>query len=205
MNLMISETLRVTYAPAYAGTTAEILCYATADSTLGRVLAARSAKGVCAILIGAHADELETKLAALFPDAVLIQSQTAVDDLASLIHFVSSPAEGLHLKLDMRGTPFQRRVWEKVRAIPMGKTVTCMELARWIGPLTSARAVADACAANPIALAIPCHRVTDAVVDLALAVPSSTTKATSRSPGTATAPTAGKEADNKIDGAHELN
>ena len=69
------------------------------------------------------------------------------------------PSEGLHLTLDMRGTPFQRRVWEKLRAIPVGRTVTYMELARWISPLASPRAVAGACAANPIALAVPCHRV----------------------------------------------
>jgi AraC family transcriptional regulator, regulatory protein of adaptative response / methylated-DNA-[protein]-cysteine methyltransferase len=72
---------------------------------------------------------------------------------------VDKPAEGLHLSLDMRGTPFQGCVWEKLRAIPVGRTVTYMELARWIGPLASSRAVAGACAANPIALAIPCHRV----------------------------------------------
>jgi AraC family transcriptional regulator of adaptative response/methylated-DNA-[protein]-cysteine methyltransferase len=72
---------------------------------------------------------------------------------------VDKPAEGLHLTLDMRGTPFQRRVWEKLRSIPVGRTVTYTELARWISPLASARAIAGACAANPIALAIPCHRV----------------------------------------------
>jgi O-6-methylguanine DNA methyltransferase len=69
------------------------------------------------------------------------------------------PAEGLRLTLDMRGTPIQRRVWEKMRAIPVGRTVSYMELARWISPQASARVIADACAANPIALAIPCHRV----------------------------------------------
>jgi len=67
------------------------------------------------------------------------------------------PPKGL--RLDLRGTPFQCRVWEKLRAIPVGRTVTYTELARWVGPLTSARAVAGACAANPIALAVPCHRV----------------------------------------------
>ena len=67
----------------------------------------------------------------------------------------------------MRGTPFQRRVWEKLRAIPIGRTVTYTELAYWVGPLTSARAVASACASNFIALAVPCHRVVRSNRDLA--------------------------------------
>jgi methylated-DNA-[protein]-cysteine S-methyltransferase/AraC family transcriptional regulator of adaptative response/methylated-DNA-[protein]-cysteine methyltransferase len=73
--------------------------------------------------------------------------------------FVAKPAEGLDLELDMRGTPIQRRVWEKLRAIPLGRTVTYSELARWLAAPTAARAIGAACAANPIALAIPCHRV----------------------------------------------
>jgi O-6-methylguanine DNA methyltransferase len=81
------------------------------------------------------------------------------DDLAKVIRFLDKPAEGLDLSLDMRGTPFQRRVWERVRSIPVGRTATYTELARWISPLASPRAVAGACAANPIALAIPCHRL----------------------------------------------
>ena len=89
------------------------------------------------------------------------------DDLAKVIRFVEKPAKGLQLTLDMRGTPFQRRVWEKLRAISVGRTVTYMELARWISPFASPRAVASACAANPIALAIPCHRVVRSNGDLA--------------------------------------
>jgi len=84
-----------------------------------------------------------------------------------VIRFVDNPAAGLHLTLDMRGTPLHRRVWEKLRAIPVGRTVTYTELGRWISPLTSARVVAGACAANPIALAIPCHRVVRSDGDLA--------------------------------------
>jgi AraC family transcriptional regulator, regulatory protein of adaptative response / methylated-DNA-[protein]-cysteine methyltransferase len=72
---------------------------------------------------------------------------------------VEKPAERLHLTLDMRGTAFQRRVWEKLRAISVGRAVSYGEVVRWVGPLTSPRAVAGACAANPIALAVPCHRV----------------------------------------------
>ena len=80
---------------------------------------------------------------------------------------MDDPAEGLRLPLDMRGTPFQRRVWEKLRAIPLGRTVTYTDVAYWVGPLTSARAIAGACSSNPIALAVPCHRVVRSNGDLA--------------------------------------
>jgi AraC family transcriptional regulator of adaptative response/methylated-DNA-[protein]-cysteine methyltransferase len=169
MNLMISETpLQHTPAAPHADVAVDILSYATAQCALGRVLVARSVDGVCAILIGGHHDELEADLAARFPQATLVANEAAVhDDLATVIRFVDKPAEGFHLTLDMRGTPLQRRVWEKLRAIPVGSTVTYMELARWMSPLASARMVAGACAANPIALAIPCHRVVRSDGDLA--------------------------------------
>ena len=164
MNLMISET-SLQHAAATTGAThvdvvVDILSYAIGECALGRVLLARSANGVCAILIGADHDELEADLVARFPHATLVANEVLVhDDLARVIRFVGSPGGGLHLTLEMRGTPLQRRVWEKMRAIPFGTTGTYMELARWIAPLTSAHVIADACAANPIGLAIPCHRV----------------------------------------------
>jgi len=169
MNLMISETpLQHVTAATHADVAVDILFYAIGECTLGRVLVARSVDGVCAILIGAEHDEVEADLAARFPQAMLIANQAVVhDDLAKVIRFVDNPAAGLHLTLDMRGTPLHRRVWEKLRAIPVGRTVTYTELARWISPLTSARVVAGACAANPIALAIPCHRVVRSDGDLA--------------------------------------
>ena len=169
MNLMISEAVaRLTPAPTLADDTADILSYAIGACALGQVLVARSVKGVCAILIGADHCALQADLAARFPDAKLIANEVVVqDDLAKVIRFVESPAEGLHLPLDLRGTPFQRRVWERLRAIPVGRTVTYTELPRWISPLASARAVAGACAANPVALAIPCHRVVRSDGDLA--------------------------------------
>jgi O-6-methylguanine DNA methyltransferase len=161
MNLTISKTASQLGSVAMqAGTAVDILCYAIGECALGQVLVARSVKGVCAILIADDEDELKADLAARFPLAKLIANDAAVhDDLAKVIRFVEKPAARLHLTLDMRGTPFQRRVWEKLRAIPFGRTATYMELARWISPLASARAVAVACAANPMALAIPCHRV----------------------------------------------
>jgi AraC family transcriptional regulator, regulatory protein of adaptative response / methylated-DNA-[protein]-cysteine methyltransferase len=161
MNLMMSKTAWLpTRAATLADTTAEILLYGIDECALGQVLIARSASGVCAILLGADRDELAADLAARFPRVVLVANEAVVhDDLAKVIRFVDRPAQGHQLTLDMRGTAFQRRVWEKLRAISIGRTVTYGEVARWVGPLTSPRAVAGACAANPIALAIPCHRV----------------------------------------------
>jgi O-6-methylguanine DNA methyltransferase len=169
MNLMISGIAsRLMLAARHANAAIETISYSTGECTLGQVLIARSVSGVCAILIGADHDELEADLAARFPQARFVANEEVVhDDLAKVIRFVDKPAAGLHLPLDMRGTPFQCRVWEKLRAIPVGRTVTYTELARWIGPLTSARAVAGACAANPIALAVPCHRAVSSNGDLA--------------------------------------
>jgi AraC family transcriptional regulator of adaptative response/methylated-DNA-[protein]-cysteine methyltransferase len=169
MTLMISETaLRDMPDASPTVVSLDVISYAIDECALDRVLVARSATGVCAILIGAGRDELEADLAARFPRARLVANEAVVrDDLAKVIRFEDNPAEGLDLTLDMRGTPFQRRVWEKLRAIPAGRTVTYTELARWVGPLTSARAIAGAGAANAIALAIPCHRVIRSDGDLA--------------------------------------
>jgi AraC family transcriptional regulator of adaptative response/methylated-DNA-[protein]-cysteine methyltransferase len=138
----------------------DTISYATSESALGRVLVARSVSGVCAILIGADDNELVTDLAARFPEAKLVVDEGVVqDDLAKVTRFVDKPTEGLDLPLDLRGTPFQRRVWEALRTIPVGTTVTYSELANSIGAPNAVRAVAGACAANPVALAVPCHRV----------------------------------------------
>jgi O-6-methylguanine DNA methyltransferase len=147
--------------------TVDTISYATGESALGRVLVARSISGVCAILIGAHDNELVTDLAARFPEAKLVPDEADVQaDLAKVTRFVDKPTEGLDLPLDLRGTPFQRRVWEALRAIPVGTTVTYSELANSIGAPNAVRAVAGACAANPIALAVPCHRVVGSDGDL---------------------------------------
>jgi O-6-methylguanine DNA methyltransferase len=133
-----------------------------------QVLVARSDAGVCAILLGDDRDELEADLGLRFPKARLVPNDTAVRDaLAEVKRFVDDPALGLHLALDLRGTYFQCLVWERLRAISVGRTVSYSELGRWISPYASPRAVARACAANPIALAIPCHRVVRADGDLA--------------------------------------
>lgn len=169
MNLMIkTDTMHAQMRVNSTSNPVDILSYATADSVLGHVLVARSAKGVCSILLGDNAGELVLDLAARFPRAVLVPDEVAVeDDLAAVLRYIAKPSEGLHLTLDMRGTPFQRRVWEKLKAISVGRTVSYMELAKWVAPLANPRAVASACAANPIALAIPCHRVVRKSGDLA--------------------------------------
>ena len=168
MIVIIFETSsRLTPVVTHANAAVETISYATGECALGQVLVARSVKGVCAILIGNVSNELEADLAARFPKANLVVNNAVVhDDLAKVIRFVDKPAEGLYLPLDMRGTPFQRRVWEKFRAIPIGRTVTYTELAYWVGPWTSAPSVASACASNFIALAVPCHRVVRSNCDL---------------------------------------
>jgi AraC family transcriptional regulator of adaptative response/methylated-DNA-[protein]-cysteine methyltransferase len=164
MNLTTSEAaLRLLQADEPANTAAGLLFFGVGDSALGKVLLARSAKGVCAILLGDDARELEEDLADRFPEATLVANEVMVrDDLAKVVRYVEKPSEGLELALDMRGTPLQRRIWQQIRAIPVGKTMSYMHLARLINnvyPKIAARVVANACAANTIALAVPCHRV----------------------------------------------
>jgi len=164
MNLMTSEAaLRLLPAVDPANTATDVLFFAVADTALGKVLLASSAKGVCAILLGDDAAELEADLATRFRGATLIANEARVrDDLAKVVRYAAKPSEGLDLTLDMRGTPLQCRIWEQIRAIPVGKTMSYMHLARLINnvyPRVAARVVANACAANPIAFAVPCHRV----------------------------------------------
>jgi AraC family transcriptional regulator, regulatory protein of adaptative response / methylated-DNA-[protein]-cysteine methyltransferase len=136
------------------------VAFATGESSLGTVLVARTSQGACAILIGSDAGELTADLAERFPEnAVVRDNLKLVDDLQKILRFIETPARGPDLELDIHGTPFQRRVWDALCAIPAGRTVTYAALARRIGEPGSVRAVANACAANAIALAIPCHRV----------------------------------------------
>ncbi|MGI4791636.1 MAG: bifunctional DNA-binding transcriptional regulator/O6-methylguanine-DNA methyltransferase Ada [Janthinobacterium lividum] len=134
--------------------------FAVGESTLGSVLVARSAKGVCAILLGDDSETLVRDLQSRFPVASLVGGDTDFEAVvAQVIGFVEDPARGLDLPLDVRGTAFQQRVWEAMRRIPVGKTVSYAEIARILGSPKSVRAVAGACAANALAVAIPCHRV----------------------------------------------
>jgi methylated-DNA-[protein]-cysteine S-methyltransferase/AraC family transcriptional regulator of adaptative response/methylated-DNA-[protein]-cysteine methyltransferase len=134
--------------------------FTTGVSALGTVLVARSPRGICAILIGSEAGALTADVAAQFPASTLMRSDRKLEgDLEKIVRFIAAPERGLDLELDIHGTPFQRRVWDALCAIPCGRTVTYAALARRIGEPGAVRAVANACAANAIALAIPCHRV----------------------------------------------
>ena len=155
------------YEPANIAAVADIT-YSTGDSRLGTILIARSDVGVCAILLGDDGDDLVDDLASRFPGSFLKADGTALrDELAKVVQFIDSPRTPLDFALDMRGTPFQRRVWNALRAIPAGTTINYTELARRVGDLKAVRAVASACASNPIALAVPCHRVVRSDGDLA--------------------------------------
>jgi methylated-DNA-[protein]-cysteine S-methyltransferase/AraC family transcriptional regulator of adaptative response/methylated-DNA-[protein]-cysteine methyltransferase len=136
------------------------IAFATGASTSGTFLVARSAHGVCAVLIGSEAGGLTADLAARFPENTLVQDNRRLNgDLKKILDFIETPTRRLDLELDIHGTPFQRRVWDALCGIPAGRTVTYAALACRIGERGAARAGANACAANAIALAIPCHRV----------------------------------------------
>jgi AraC family transcriptional regulator of adaptative response/methylated-DNA-[protein]-cysteine methyltransferase len=134
--------------------------FAIGQCSLGAILVAASARGVCAILMGDDPDALARDLQDRFPRAELIGGDAGFERLvAKVVGFVEAPALGLDLPLDVRGTAFQQRVWQALRKIPVGRTASYSELARRIGAPQAPRAVARACAANALAVAIPCHRV----------------------------------------------
>lgn len=134
--------------------------FAVGECSLGSFLVARSKKGVCAILFGDEPDALVRELQDRFPKAQLIGDDEGFEDIvAKVVGLVEAPAKGIDLPLDIRGTAFQQRVWQALRKIPAGTTVTYAEIARRIGAPKAVRAVGAACGANPIGIAIPCHRV----------------------------------------------
>ena len=134
--------------------------FAVGECSLGSILVAASDKGVCAILIGDDPNELTRDLQRRFRNANLIGGDRNFERLvAQVVGFVEQPRTACDLPLDIRGTAFQQRVWQALRKIPPGTTTTYAEIAARIGEPKSVRAVAGAIAANPIAVAIPCHRV----------------------------------------------
>jgi len=121
---------------------------------------AQSQRGVCAILLGDDPGKLVRDLQDQFPKAELIGADQGFEQLvAHVVGFVEAPALGLDLPLDLRGTAFQERVWQALREIPAGSTASYAQIAERIGAPSSFRAVAQACGANHLAVAIPCHRV----------------------------------------------
>lgn len=143
-----------------AGGANEEIKFAVGQSYLGAILVASSTKGVASILLGDDPDELVRNLQDCFPKARLIGMDREYEALiARVCGFVENPGIGLDLPLDIRGTAFQRRVWQALQEIPVGERVSYSEIARRIGSPSATRAVAGACAANNLAVAIPCHRV----------------------------------------------
>lgn len=140
----------------------EAVWHAAGRCSLGCVLVAATARGLCAILMGDNANELLADLKKRFPHATLTKPPAGfADSVEKVVRLIDNPGRTpeLGLPLDVRGTAFQRRVWEELRRIPAGKTATYSEIAGRVGSPRAVRAVASACAANTLAVAIPCHRV----------------------------------------------
>ncbi len=155
-----SETLGMTPNQFRAGAPDAEIRFSTGESSLGLVLIAASDKGICAIFFGDDAEALARNLKRQFPRARLVGADPAFEQLtARVIGLVEDPRRDLDLPLDIRGTAFQRRVWEALRRIPLGTTATYADIAKAIGAPKAVRAVGRACGSNPIAVAIPCHRV----------------------------------------------
>jgi AraC family transcriptional regulator, regulatory protein of adaptative response / methylated-DNA-[protein]-cysteine methyltransferase len=134
--------------------------FAIAECWLGAILVATSAKGICAILLGDDPAELRRDLENCFPQAQLVEADESLEQLTdNVIDFVEAPEQARNLPLDPCGTDFQQRVWRALREIPPGATASYSEIAERIGAPKEAYAVGEACAANMIAVAIPCHRV----------------------------------------------
>jgi AraC family transcriptional regulator of adaptative response/methylated-DNA-[protein]-cysteine methyltransferase len=155
-----TDMLGMTPSQYRAGGANEEIRFAVGQTSLGAILVASSKKGVASILLGDNPDELLRNLQDRFPKACLIGADRDYEALvARVVGFVETPAIALNLPLDVRGTAFQQRVWQALQDVPVGKTVSYAEIARRIGSPKAVRAVAGACAANNLAVAVPCHRV----------------------------------------------
>lgn len=135
------------------------LAYTTVSCALGMLLAAATERGLCAVRLGDDETALVEGLQRDLPAATLARDDAALADATTaLLAYLEGRVRRLDLPLDVHATPFQLQVWEALRAIPYGQTRSYSQLAAAIGRQTAARAVARACAANPVALAVPCHR-----------------------------------------------
>jgi AraC family transcriptional regulator, regulatory protein of adaptative response / methylated-DNA-[protein]-cysteine methyltransferase len=143
-----------------AGGRGAVIRFAVGDCSLGTVLVAATATGVCSILLGDEPDPLVRDLQDRFPRAEIVGADHDFErTVARVVGIVDAGPEGFDLPLDVRGTAFRRKVWDALTRIPSGRTATYAEIALAIGSPAAVRAVAQACAANPLAVAIPCHRV----------------------------------------------
>jgi AraC family transcriptional regulator of adaptative response/methylated-DNA-[protein]-cysteine methyltransferase len=155
-----AQTLGMTPTGFRNGGAGATLRFAVAQGSLGAVLVAATEKGVCAIFLGDDPDALVRDLQDRFPKARLIGGDEEFERrVAQVIGFIEAPRTGLDLPLDVQGTAFQQKVWQALQEIPAGSTASYADVARRIGAPKAVRAVAQACAANPLAVAIPCHRV----------------------------------------------
>ncbi len=137
------------------------IAYVTVPTSLGRLLVAATERGVCRVALGENAAALEAELIAEFPAARVVEDKSGKLHgwVAAILAYLDGSEPDLDLPLDIRATAFQRRVWQELQKIPFGQTRSYAEVARRIGKPTATRAVAQACANNPAALVIPCHRV----------------------------------------------
>jgi AraC family transcriptional regulator of adaptative response/methylated-DNA-[protein]-cysteine methyltransferase len=155
-----AEVLGMTPASFRGGGARESIRFAVGECSLGSILVAATGKGICAIALGDDPDALLHELQDRFPKAKLVGGDRDFDNLvARVVGFVETPALGLDLPLDVRGTAVQQRVWQTLREIPAGSTASYAQVAERIGAPKATRAVAQACASNAIAVAIPCLRV----------------------------------------------
>ena len=155
-----AQVLGMTPTRFRAGGEAAVIKFAIGECSLGSILVAATDKGICAILLGDDPDALARDLQDRFNRAELVGGDGEFEALvAQVVGFVEQPGRGLDLPLDVRGTAFQQRVWQALREIPVGETAGYAQIAEKIGSPRAVRAVAQACAANAIAVAIPCHRV----------------------------------------------
>ncbi|WP_285428196.1 bifunctional DNA-binding transcriptional regulator/O6-methylguanine-DNA methyltransferase Ada [Pseudomonas sp. lyk4-R2A-8] len=154
------QLLGMTASDYKAGGAHNVIRFAVGQCSLGAILVARSNRGVCAILLGDDPDTLVRNLQDQFPKAELVGADSSFEQwVAQVVGFIEAPALGLDLPLDVRGTAFEQRVWQALRDIPVGSTASYAQIAERIGAPKSYRAVAQACGANRLAVAIPCHRV----------------------------------------------
>ena len=145
---------------AHATKAMEHLTFAIGTCSLGALMVARNAGGVCAILLGDTRADVLDELQQRFPHAAIVEGDhRAIRLLSKVAAIIESPKTALDLPLDMGGTDFQQRVWRALQGIPVGSTLSYAEIAQRIGAPSAVRAVAQACAANRLAIAIPCHRV----------------------------------------------
>jgi AraC family transcriptional regulator of adaptative response/methylated-DNA-[protein]-cysteine methyltransferase len=155
-----NEVLGMTPSNYRAGGDRTDIRFAVGECSLGSILVAQSVRGICAIFLGDDPNSLVRDLQDQFPKANLIGDDAGFERLiAKVVGFIETPALGINLPLDVRGTAFQQRVWQALRNIPAGSTASYADVAKLVGSPNSVRAVAQACGANSLAVAIPCHRV----------------------------------------------